>query len=142
MLKSRLTFKEAIESPDHSLMSRHRLKVAQREFYSRTPLLPRFVVVLRCALLASDRLLYRRTSSSISWSTVRGPASYGTGSASSERYPPVYDRAVFIGLEHYPDNVTGTRQPANRRVARIRKVTHRPRCVKVMQKSGRFKLNV
>jgi hypothetical protein len=35
MLKSRLTFKEAIESPDHSLMSRHRLKVAQREFYSR-----------------------------------------------------------------------------------------------------------
>src|SRR5271165_4803485 len=35
MLKSRLTFKEAIESPDYSLMSRHRLKVAQREFYSR-----------------------------------------------------------------------------------------------------------
>ena len=35
MLKSRLTFREAIESPDHSLMSRHRLKVAQREFYSR-----------------------------------------------------------------------------------------------------------
>ena len=35
MLNSRLTFKEAIESPDHSLMSRHRLKVAQREFYSR-----------------------------------------------------------------------------------------------------------
>ena len=35
MLKSRLTFKEAIELPDHSLMSRHRLKVAQREFYSR-----------------------------------------------------------------------------------------------------------
>ena len=35
MLKSRLTFKEAIESPDQSLMSRHRLKVAQREFYSR-----------------------------------------------------------------------------------------------------------
>src|SRR5271167_1679165 len=32
MLKSRLTFKEAIESPDNSLMSRHRLKVAQREF--------------------------------------------------------------------------------------------------------------
>jgi hypothetical protein len=28
MLKSRLTFKEAIESPDQSLMSRHRLKVA------------------------------------------------------------------------------------------------------------------
>ena len=36
MLKSRLTFKEAIESPDQSLMSRHRLKVAQREFYSTT----------------------------------------------------------------------------------------------------------
>ena len=35
MLNSRLTFKEAIESPNHSLMSRHRLKVAQREFYSR-----------------------------------------------------------------------------------------------------------
>ena len=35
MLKSRLTFKEAIESPDQSLMSRHRLKVVQREFYSR-----------------------------------------------------------------------------------------------------------
>ena len=35
MLKSRRTFKEAIESPDQSLMSRHRLKVAQREFYSR-----------------------------------------------------------------------------------------------------------
>jgi hypothetical protein len=35
MLKSRLTFKEAIESPDQSLMSQHRLKVAQREFYSR-----------------------------------------------------------------------------------------------------------
>jgi hypothetical protein len=35
MLKSRLTFKEAIESPDQSLMSRHRLKEAQREFYSR-----------------------------------------------------------------------------------------------------------
>src|ERR1700758_2211704 len=35
MLKSRLTFKEAIESPGYSLMSRHRLKVAQREFYSR-----------------------------------------------------------------------------------------------------------
>ena len=29
MLKSRLTFREAIESPDHSLMSRHRFKVAQ-----------------------------------------------------------------------------------------------------------------
>jgi len=27
MLNSRLTFKEAIQSPDHSLMSRHRLKV-------------------------------------------------------------------------------------------------------------------
>jgi cellulose biosynthesis protein BcsQ len=35
MLKSRLTFKEAIESPAFSLMSRHRLKVAQRDFYSR-----------------------------------------------------------------------------------------------------------
>ena len=35
MLKSRLTFKEAIASPDQTLMSRHRLKVAQREFYSR-----------------------------------------------------------------------------------------------------------
>src|SRR5208282_5564303 len=35
MLKSRLTFKEAIESLGYSLMSRHRLKVAQREFYSR-----------------------------------------------------------------------------------------------------------
>ena len=36
MLKSRLTFKEAIASPDQSLMSRHRLKVVQREFYSRS----------------------------------------------------------------------------------------------------------
>jgi hypothetical protein len=35
MLKSRSTFKDAIESPALSLMSRHRLKVAQREFYSR-----------------------------------------------------------------------------------------------------------
>ena len=35
MLKERLTFKEAIESPALSLMSRHRLKVAQRDFYSR-----------------------------------------------------------------------------------------------------------
>ena len=35
MLKSRLTFKEAIASPDQTFMSRHRLKVAQREFYSR-----------------------------------------------------------------------------------------------------------
>jgi CobQ/CobB/MinD/ParA nucleotide binding domain len=35
MLKERLTFKEAIESPEFSLMSRHRLKVAQRDFYSR-----------------------------------------------------------------------------------------------------------
>jgi hypothetical protein len=35
MLKGRLTFKEAIESPAFSLMSRHRLKVAQRDFYSR-----------------------------------------------------------------------------------------------------------
>jgi hypothetical protein len=35
MLKSRLTFKDAIEAPAMSLMSRHRLKVAQRDFYSR-----------------------------------------------------------------------------------------------------------
>jgi MinD-like ATPase involved in chromosome partitioning or flagellar assembly len=35
MLKERLTFREAIESPAFSLMSRHRLKVAQRDFYSR-----------------------------------------------------------------------------------------------------------
>ena len=35
MLKGRLTFKDAIEAPALSLMSRHRLKVAQREFYSR-----------------------------------------------------------------------------------------------------------
>jgi hypothetical protein len=35
MLKGRLTFKEAIESPAFSLMSRHRLKVAQRA--TRTP---------------------------------------------------------------------------------------------------------
>ena len=35
MLKGRLTFKDAIEAPVLSLMSRHRLKVAQREFYSR-----------------------------------------------------------------------------------------------------------
>jgi hypothetical protein len=35
MLNSRLTFKEAIELPDQSLMSRHRLKVAQRELRSR-----------------------------------------------------------------------------------------------------------
>jgi CobQ/CobB/MinD/ParA nucleotide binding domain len=35
MLKSRLTFKEAIDSPAFSLMSRHRLKVAQRDFYSQ-----------------------------------------------------------------------------------------------------------
>jgi hypothetical protein len=35
MLKARLTFKDAIESPAFSLMSRHRLKVAQRDFYSR-----------------------------------------------------------------------------------------------------------
>jgi hypothetical protein len=35
MLKSRLTFKDAIETPALSLMSRHRLKVAQRDFYSR-----------------------------------------------------------------------------------------------------------
>src|ERR1700676_3177350 len=35
MLNFRLTFKEAIESPDQSLMSRHRLKVARRELRSR-----------------------------------------------------------------------------------------------------------
>jgi len=35
MLKSRLTFKEAIVSPDHSLMSRHRLKLRKGSFYSR-----------------------------------------------------------------------------------------------------------
>jgi len=35
MLKSRLTFKDAIKAPALSLMSRHRLKVAQRDFYSR-----------------------------------------------------------------------------------------------------------
>ena len=39
MLKERLTFKEAIESPAFSLMSRHRLKVAQRDFYSRLDML-------------------------------------------------------------------------------------------------------
>jgi hypothetical protein len=35
MLKSRLTFKDAIEAPALSLMSRHRLKVAQRDIYLR-----------------------------------------------------------------------------------------------------------
>jgi hypothetical protein len=35
MLKSRLTFKDTIEAPALSLMSRHRLKVVQRDFYSR-----------------------------------------------------------------------------------------------------------
>jgi CobQ/CobB/MinD/ParA nucleotide binding domain len=35
MLKARLTFKDAIESPTFSLMSRHRLRIAQRDFYSR-----------------------------------------------------------------------------------------------------------
>ena len=35
MLKSRLTFNDAIEAPALSLMSRHRLKVAQHDFYSR-----------------------------------------------------------------------------------------------------------
>jgi hypothetical protein len=35
MLKNRLTFKQAIESPDLTLMSRHRLTVAQRDFYGR-----------------------------------------------------------------------------------------------------------
>ena len=42
MLKGRLTFKEAIESPAFSLMSRHRLKVAQRNFYSRLDTLSRY----------------------------------------------------------------------------------------------------
>jgi hypothetical protein len=35
MLKKRLTFKEAMESPDFTLMSRHRLGVAQRDIYAR-----------------------------------------------------------------------------------------------------------
>ena len=35
MLKGRLTFKDAIESPALTLMSRHRLTIAQRDFYSR-----------------------------------------------------------------------------------------------------------
>jgi len=35
MLKKRLTFKEAIESPEFTLMSRHRLSVAQRDVYAR-----------------------------------------------------------------------------------------------------------
>ena len=35
MLKGRLTFREAIESPTMTLMSRHRLTVAQRDFYGR-----------------------------------------------------------------------------------------------------------
>ena len=35
MLKGRLTFKDAIASPALTLMSRHRLKIAQRDFYSR-----------------------------------------------------------------------------------------------------------
>ena len=35
MLKKRLTFKEAMESPEFTLMSRHRLSVAQRDVYAR-----------------------------------------------------------------------------------------------------------
>jgi hypothetical protein len=35
MLKARLTFAEAIASPEFSLMSRHRLTVAQRDFFGR-----------------------------------------------------------------------------------------------------------
>ena len=35
MLKKRLTFKEAMESPDFTLMSRHRLRLAQRDVYAR-----------------------------------------------------------------------------------------------------------
>ena len=35
MLKKRLTFKEAMESPDFTLMSRHRLGMAQRDIYAR-----------------------------------------------------------------------------------------------------------
>ena len=35
MPKGRLTFKDAIASPALTLMSRHRLKIAQRDFYSR-----------------------------------------------------------------------------------------------------------
>jgi hypothetical protein len=35
MLKARLTFKDAIDSPTFGLMSRHRLRIAQRDFYSR-----------------------------------------------------------------------------------------------------------
>jgi hypothetical protein len=35
MLKKRLTFNEAIQSPEFTLMSRHRLSVAQRDVYAR-----------------------------------------------------------------------------------------------------------
>ena len=35
MLKKRLTFEEAMESPDFTLMSRHRLRLAQRDVYAR-----------------------------------------------------------------------------------------------------------
>ena len=35
MLKKRLTFGEAIQSPEFTLMSRHRLSVAQRDVYAR-----------------------------------------------------------------------------------------------------------
>jgi hypothetical protein len=40
MLKKRLTFKEAIESPEFTLMSRHRLSVAQKDVYARLDGLP------------------------------------------------------------------------------------------------------
>ena len=35
MLKKRLTFGEAIQSPEFTLMSRHRLSMAQRDVYAR-----------------------------------------------------------------------------------------------------------
>jgi hypothetical protein len=40
MLKKRLTFKQAVESPDFTLMSRHRLSVAQKDVYARLDGLP------------------------------------------------------------------------------------------------------
>jgi hypothetical protein len=39
MLKRRLTFKEASESPEFTLMSRHRLGVAKKAFFGRMDLL-------------------------------------------------------------------------------------------------------
>jgi CobQ/CobB/MinD/ParA nucleotide binding domain len=39
MLKRRLTFKEASQSPEFTLMSRHRLGVAQKNFFTRMDLL-------------------------------------------------------------------------------------------------------